>query len=123
MADRPCSPNLGASDDQGGDFAMAQSGMRTSTDVMLQTSNDVNGVADSLTAELTGLMDRLAPLYTSWQGAGGTTFQTVRASVEEEMGRLNVALRSIAEAVRTAGTDYSVTDDEMRADLEAAGAP
>jgi WXG100 family type VII secretion target len=97
-------------------------GMRTEAEVMAVTATSVEGVADSLTTELTGLMDKLSIMSTAWQGAGGTAFQNTRVQVEEKMAQLNVALRSIAEAVRTSGTNYVVTDDEMRVDLEGVGA-
>ncbi len=98
------------------------SGMRTEAELMASTATAVEGVADSLTTELTSLMDRLSVMSSAWLGAGGTAFQSTRVQVEEKMAQLNVTLRSIAEAVRTSGANYAVTDDEMRQDMEQAGA-
>lgn len=101
---------------------MTGQGMQTESDLMTTTATQVDGIADSLTTELNNLMNRLSNMYSDWQGAGGASFQNTRTQVEEQMAYLNVALRSIAEAVRSSGTDYVVTDDEMRVDLENVGA-
>ena len=88
--------------------------MRTETGLMQQTSKDVDGVADQLTSQLNRLMNELTPLYDQWKGAGAGSFQQVRQRFDEDMARLNVALRAIAEAVGSAGRDYDVSDDEIR---------
>ena len=102
---------------------MAGAGMRSDTTLMGAAARDVLGVAETLNGDVTTLMNNLSPLYTSWQGSGGTTFQTVRAEVEAELIRLNQALITLAEAVGSSGTDYVVTDDEMRSTMDQVGAP
>lgn len=97
-------------------------GMRTDTGLMLKTEQDVDAVADQLTTMLNTLMDRLAPLQQYWVGAGGSSFQDVRTRFDQDMARLNAALRSIAEAVGSSGRDYSVADEEMRSEMTQAGA-
>lgn len=96
--------------------------MRTDTGLMLKTEGDVDAVADRLTSNLNGLMNQLAPLYDQWKGAGAGSFQQVRERFDQDMARLNVALRAIAEAVGSAGKDYDVSDEEIRADMDTAGA-
>lgn len=96
--------------------------MQTDTGLMVQTEKDVDGYADSLTTLLNGLMDELTPLYDQWKGAGAGSFQQVRQRFDEDMGRLNGALRSIAEAVGSAGKDYDVSDDEIKSEMDQAGA-
>ncbi len=97
-------------------------GMRTDSGLMVQTEKDVDGVADRLTSMLTGLMNELIPLQDSWKGAGGGSFQQVRDRFDKDMAHLNRSLRSLAEAVGSAGRDYTVSDDEMRSEMERAGA-
>jgi WXG100 family type VII secretion target len=97
-------------------------GMRTDAALMVKTAQDVNGVADRLTSMLNGLMNELTPLQSAWVGAGGSSFQGVRQRFDDDMARLNGALRSIAEAVSTSGRDYTVTDSEMKSEMEHAGA-
>jgi WXG100 family type VII secretion target len=96
--------------------------MNTDTGLMLKTEGDVDAVADRLTGNLNSLMDQLAPLYDQWKGAGAGSFQQVRERFDQDMARLNVALRAIAEAVGSAGKDYDVSDEEIRADMDGAGA-
>ncbi|MFB9239364.1 WXG100 family type VII secretion target [Plantactinospora siamensis] len=96
--------------------------MRTETGVMSKASQDVDGVADRLTSNLNKLMNDLAPLYDQWKGAGAGSFQQVRQRFDEDMAKLNVALRSIAEAVASAGQDYDVSDQEIESDMSHAGA-
>lgn len=95
-------------------------GVRTNTETMAAAATSVETTADSLTTELTNLVNRLSQV--EWEGLGGQSFAATREGVETQMARLNVALRSIAEAVRTSGANYAVTDDEMRRDLQDVGA-
>lgn len=96
--------------------------MRTDTGLMIKTEQDVDAVADRLTSMLNTLMDRLSPLQQYWVGAGGSSFQEVRTRFDGDMARLNAALRSIAEAVGSSGRDYDVSDEEMRSEMQNAGA-
>lgn len=96
--------------------------MQSNTDLMQRTAADVEGVADRLTSNLNKLMNELAPLQSAWQGAGSNSFQKVRQRFDEDMAKLNVALRAVAEAVGSAGKDYNVSDEEIRSDMESAGA-
>lgn len=96
--------------------------MQTDSGLMVKTGQDVDGVADRLTSNLNKLMNELTPLYDQWKGAGAGSFQQVRQRFDEDMAKLNVALRSIAEAVGSAGKDYDVSDQEIEADMSHAGA-
>jgi WXG100 family type VII secretion target len=89
---------------------------------MIKTEQDVDAVADRLTGMLNTLMNRLAPLEQFWVGGGGSSFQEVRLRFDQDMGKLNAVLRSIAEAVGSSGRDYVVADDEIRSDMQQAGA-
>jgi WXG100 family type VII secretion target len=89
---------------------------------MAKTAQNIDGVADSLTGMLNSLMNELAPLSSYWIGGGGSAFQSVKTRVDEDVAKMNVALRSIAEAVATAGRDYTVSDSEMQQEMQHAGA-
>jgi WXG100 family type VII secretion target len=97
-------------------------GMRTDSVLMVQTEKDVDGVADRLTSMLTGLMNELTPLQSEWTGGGGNSFQSVRDRFDQDMAKLNHSLRSLAEAVGSSGRDYEVSDEEMKSEMERAGA-
>lgn len=92
------------------------------TDLLTQGANEAGTTADGLDMMLRNLMDNLSPLMTAWLGQGGTAFQTVRVQFEEEMRALNGALHSIGESMGLSSTNYVNADDEMAADLQAAGA-
>ena len=96
--------------------------MNSDTAQMQKTSGDVEGVADRLTSNLNKLMNELTPLQDAFKGSGGTSFQKVRQRFDEDMAKLNVALRAVAEAVGSAGKDYDVSDQEIQSDMESAGA-
>ncbi len=96
--------------------------MNSDTGLMQKTAGDVEAVADRLTSSLNKLMNELAPLQDAWKGGGAGSFQQVRQRFDEDMAKLNVALRAVAEAVGSAGKDYDVSDEEIRSDMESAGA-
>ena len=98
------------------------SNLSSDTGQMIKTEGDVDAVADRLTSNLNGLMSQLEPLQNAWKGAGAGSFQQVRQRFDEDMAKLNVALRAVAEAVGSAGKDYDVSDEEIRSDMESAGA-
>lgn len=98
------------------------SGITTDAALMSKTAQDVDGAADRLTSMFNKLMEELTPLQTSWVGAGGSSFQQVRERFDGDVANLNVALRSIASAVASAGHDYSLSDDEVRNEMQQAGA-
>ncbi|ROO63363.1 WXG100 family type VII secretion target [Micromonospora sp. Llam0] len=101
---------------------ITMTGMNTNTGLMVQTEKDVDDVANRLTGNLNQLMDQLMPLYDQWKGIGAGSFQQVRQAFDEDMARLNIALRSIAEAVGSAGKDYEVSDEEIKSEMDSAGA-
>jgi len=101
---------------------MAGKGVTTDAAVMAKTATEIDGAADRLTSMFNKLMNELTPLQTSWVGAGGGSFQQVRDRFDQDVAKLNVALRSIASAVSTAGRDYTLSDDEMRQEMQQAGA-
>jgi WXG100 family type VII secretion target len=96
--------------------------MNSDTGLMIKTEGDVDAVADRLTSSLNKLMNQLAPLQDAWKGGGAGSFQQVRTRFDEDMAKLNVALRAVAEAVGSAGKDYDVSDEEIRSDMDSAGA-
>lgn len=100
----------------------AMSRMNTDTGMMVKTERDVDEIANRLTSNLNALMNELTPLYDQWKGAGAGSFQQVRDRFDQDMARLNVALRAIAEAVGSAGKDYDVSDQEIRSEMDSAGA-
>ncbi|WP_433056673.1 WXG100 family type VII secretion target [Dactylosporangium sp. CS-033363] len=101
---------------------MAGKGVTTNAAVMARTAQEIDGAADRLTSMFSKLMHELTPLQSAWVGAAGSSFQGVKDRFDADVAGLNIALRSIAQAVSTAGRDYTLSDDEMRAEMQQAGA-
>ncbi len=101
---------------------MAGKGVTTDAAVMARTAQEIDGAVDRLTSMFNKLMDELTPLQTAWVGAGGSSFQQVRERFDGDVAKLNVALRSIAEAVASSGSGYTVSDEEMKSEMQQAGA-
>jgi WXG100 family type VII secretion target len=96
--------------------------MQSDTALLTSAAQEANNTAEAMDTMLRNLMDRLAPLMTEWLGQGGSRFQLVRQEFELEMGKLDSALRSIGEDMGVTSVDYATADDDMSADLTAAGA-
>lgn len=102
---------------------MAGTGVRTDTATMWQSQNYVLGVAEDINADVSNLMNQLEPMLTDFQGAGGRTFQNIKADMNVQLVKLSQALATLAEAVGTSGTFYDATDAEAASLLAKTGAP
>lgn len=81
--------------------------------VMQQTAAKFEQVDQSLQSMLTGLLAELEVLQQAWRGAGGRSFEQVKQQWSQDQAALHRALRETAGAVRTAGRQYNVSDDEV----------
>jgi WXG100 family type VII secretion target len=68
------------------------------------TSNDLSGMLQRLSTELD-------ELYAGWAGHGANAFQQVRARWAADTQTLQRALTETANAIRTAGTQYTSSDE------------
>ncbi|MEU7798614.1 WXG100 family type VII secretion target [Micromonospora arborensis] len=80
--------------------------------VMQQTAAKFEQVDESLQSMLTGLLAELQVLQQAWRGAGGRSFEQVKQQWSQDQAALHRALRETAGAIRTAGRQYDVSDDE-----------
>lgn len=96
--------------------------MNADPELLRSAATEAGGTAMSLDTTLTNLMNNLEPLLNAWQGDGGTAFQNVRTEVETQMGKLNNALTFLSDEVSLSSSDYVVADEDIAADLVAAGA-
>lgn len=78
--------------------------------VMQQTAAKFEQVDQSLQTMLSGLMAELEVLQQAWRGAGGRSFEQVKQQWVQDQAALQRALRETANAIRTAGTQYDVSD-------------
>lgn len=78
--------------------------------VMRQTAARFDEVGRGLEAMLNNLMAELEALRGAWQGAGGRSFQEVRAQWAADQRAIQQALAETAAALRASGTGYDATD-------------
>ncbi|MGC4745328.1 WXG100 family type VII secretion target [Micromonospora sp. DT201] len=81
--------------------------------VMQQTAAKFEQVDQSLQTMLTGLLAELQVLQQAWRGAGGRSFEQVKQQWSQDQAALHRALRETAGAIRTAGRQYDVSDDDV----------
>ncbi|MEU7612294.1 MULTISPECIES: WXG100 family type VII secretion target [unclassified Micromonospora] len=81
--------------------------------VMQQTAAKFEQIDQSLQSMLTGLLAELQVLQQAWRGAGGRSFEQVKQQWSQDQVALHRALRETAGAIRTAGRQYDVSDDEV----------
>ncbi|PZG05783.1 WXG100 family type VII secretion target [Micromonospora craterilacus] len=80
--------------------------------VMQQTAVKFEQADQSLQTMLSGLLTQLEVLQQAWRGAGGRSFEQVKQQWAQDQTNLQRALRETAGAIRTAGTQYDVSDTE-----------
>jgi WXG100 family type VII secretion target len=65
----------------------------------------------ALQSMLSSLMNQLEPLQSRFVGAGGSSFTQVKLAWQEDVQKINRALSETATAIRTAGQNYTSSDD------------
>jgi WXG100 family type VII secretion target len=78
--------------------------------VMAQTAARFDQVNVSLEGLLHRLMTELDVLRTQWQGAGGRSFEQVKAAWAHDQELLHRALGETAEAIRRSAQQYDAAD-------------
>jgi len=101
---------------------MAGDRYTTDTEQMEATAGRIEDHAQQFTAEVNALMGRLSNMTRDFVGGAGNAFQGVSNAVSELTGDAYAALAETAELVRTSGRNYAVTDEELTADMQRAGA-
>lgn len=94
---------------------------RAQAAVMAQTANKFEQTDDALQIMLRRLLTQLEGLRSAWQGAGGRSFEQVKAAWSNDQAALHRALRETAGAIRTAGHQYAAADAEAASRVSATG--
>ncbi len=68
---------------------------------------DTDTVAGHMNQQLDDLKTYLSPLVASWTGKASTDYQALQSKWDASAADLNVVLREIANALRTAHANYS----------------
>ncbi|HEX6870473.1 MAG TPA: WXG100 family type VII secretion target [Micromonosporaceae bacterium] len=79
--------------------------------VMAQVAGRFDQARESLQATLSSLKAEVESVQSHFQGRGGTSFQQVSLAWAADQERLLRALAETANAIRTAGRDYTATDE------------
>jgi WXG100 family type VII secretion target len=91
------------------------------TKVTPQMLNNAASVAtragESITVNLTRLLNEIQGQAASFQGGAGTTFQNVSAELGQELRNILEALNSMADSVNQSTQVYGSTDDDARNEI------
>jgi WXG100 family type VII secretion target len=71
---------------------------------------DTDAIAGHIDATLEQLEGYLAPMKQHWQGAASTDYQALQSRWDRSADDLNLVLRQIAIALRTANENYTGTE-------------
>jgi WXG100 family type VII secretion target len=89
--------------------------------VMASTAAKFEQVNQDLTSMLNNLMSELSVLSSAWKGLGAQEFEKVKQQYQKDLSDLNRALLETAEAVRSSGTSYDVSDSDAAARVTKSG--
>jgi 6 kDa early secretory antigenic target len=73
---------------------------------VMSAAGDTDAIAGQIERQLGELKDYLAPLVASWSGQASTDYQALQARWDSSAVDLNLVLRQIAQALRTAHGNY-----------------
>jgi WXG100 family type VII secretion target len=82
--------------------------------VMEQVASRFDRANQELQAMLATLMRELDVLQSQWQGRGGRSFDQVKQAWAVDQQKIHRALAETASAIRTAGSVYTITDEEAQ---------
>jgi WXG100 family type VII secretion target len=88
---------------------------------MAKAAADFDTANSSLTSMLNKLMSDLSILSVAWKGMAAGEFEKVKSQYAKDLNDLNRALAETAEAIRTAGVSYDVSDSEAAARVTKSG--
>jgi WXG100 family type VII secretion target len=77
---------------------------------MEQVAKQFESSNADLQTMLSTLLNELSALRTAWQGQGANQFDVVKRHYEDDQRALSKVLGETAQAIRTSGKQYTVTD-------------
>jgi WXG100 family type VII secretion target len=75
-----------------------------------EAAMDTDSVASQIAQQLSDLKAYLAPMVASWSGDASSEYQALQSRWDASANDLNQVLRQMAQALRTAGDNYSSTE-------------
>jgi early secretory antigenic target protein ESAT-6 len=82
---------------------------------LAEAAADTDAVANQIDQQLADLRAYLAPLVASWEGTASTDYQARQHRWDTAIGDLNLVLREMARAVRTANGNYQLAESSNAA--------
>lgn len=87
------------------------SSFQTDVPTMDLAASHVFEVNEQVQAELAGLLQRLEPLMSAWQGSAATSFHHLKDRWHDNATKLNQALRAIGDGLVQARQNYASSED------------
>jgi len=97
---------------------MTNASYKTEMATMQTASRHVHDVEGQINASLNALMSKLETLYSTWQGAGATSFHSLKERWRDSTKRLNESLDGISVALAKTATQYSQAEDSSDTDFK-----
>lgn len=94
-------------------MAATADGFGTTTEEMARAARHVEGVNESVRAELAGLRGKLEPLAGLWTGRASAEFVRLMARWDADAQQLNEALRTIGGALQGSRAGYEQREQEQ----------
>lgn len=94
-------------------------GLGTQTDLMQRAAQQIATVQSDITAQISGLRQRLADMPGLWQGPAGAAFVRLMNQCNDDGVALAAALANIGEQVKTSGVIYQTNEDDQMSKLQA----
>ncbi|HEY2702656.1 MAG TPA: WXG100 family type VII secretion target [Candidatus Dormibacteraeota bacterium] len=82
---------------------------------LAEAAADVDAIANQIDQQLADLRAYLAPLVASWEGVASADYQAKQQRWDGALGDLNLVLREMARAVRTANDNYQLAESSNAA--------
>lgn len=77
-----------------------------------EAAGDADAIAGQIEQQLGDLKGYLAPMVASWSGQASSDYQALQAKWDTSAADLNVVLRQIAQALRTAHGNYTQAESK-----------
>lgn len=89
----------------------------TDVSTMEVAARHVFEVSEGIQTQLAGLLQRLDPLMSAWQGAAATSFHALKDRWHQNATTLNQALRGIGDGLVQAERTYRSSEDTNQQDF------
>ena len=84
---------------------------------MAQTAKNFDDTNSQMMSDLNSLKGKVADLQAGWVGRGSTSFQGTMQAWSKSQDEINRLLAETSGLIRSAGTNYSATDDNAASRL------